>query len=158
MPHGHTTRGGVRAPADEFNKDFLEDIMPYVESHYRTVNDRAHRALAGLSMGGGQTLRIGIPHLDKFAYLGVFSAGLGNAGGAWEQQQAAVLDNAKLKKGLDLFWVGIGKEDRGLESSRATVEMFKKHGFNVVSRESEGGHTWLNWRDYLVEFAPKLFQ
>lgn len=161
MPHGHTTRGGMRQPgqADEFNKDFVEDIMPYVESHYRTLNDRAHRAMAGLSMGGGHTLRIGVPHLDKFAYIGVFSSGLNAQGAtAYEEQNAAILDNAKLKKGLELLWIGVGKEDRVLESSQNTVALFKKHGFTVVDKVSEGGHTWLNWRDYLIEFAPKLFQ
>ena len=177
MPHGHTTRGGFRMPgqADEFSKDFTGDIMPYVETHYRTINDRAHRAMAGLSMGGMQTLNVAIPHLDKFAYVGVFSSGLIGAfggtrpganpqatppdhGAAWSTANAATLDNPSLRKGLKLFWIGIGKDDFLLETSRGTVELLKKHGFAPEVVESEGGHTWTNWRNYLNEFAPKLFQ
>jgi hypothetical protein len=75
MPAGHTSRAGFNMPtkADDFNRDFLDDIMPYVEKNYRVQSDRAHRAIAGLSMGGGQTLNIAIPHLKDFAYIGVFS-------------------------------------------------------------------------------------
>jgi len=144
--------------------------MSLVEKRYRVYTDRKNRALAGLSMGGGQTLNIGIPHLDKFAYLGVFSSGVfgisGNRGGAtnapagptFEEQHQARLDDAKLKKGLKLFWFATGKDDFVIETSRATVAMFKKHGFAVVYKESDGGHTWINWRDYLYEFAPQLFR
>jgi enterochelin esterase family protein len=182
MPAGHTratmfrrgdasTNSAARPPADEFTQDFLTDIVPHVEKNYRVQNGREHRALAGLSMGGGQTLNIGIPNLEKFGYLGVFSSGVfgitgGNRGGgggtntapSFEEQHKAVLDNAKLKKGLKLFWFGTGKDDFLLETSRATVEMFKKHEFDVVYDETPGGHTWIVWRDYLKDFAPKLFQ
>src|SRR5579871_3820065 len=82
MPAGHTSTAGFRAPAageapprDEFQEDFLGDIMPYVEKNYRTINDRGHRAIAGLSMGGSQTLNAAFTKLDKFAYIGVFSSG-----------------------------------------------------------------------------------
>ena len=177
MPAGHTSRFGPRPPGsprpatDEFAKDFLEDIMPYVEQHYRVRTDRQDRAIAGLSMGGGQTLNIGVPHLDQFAYLGVFSSGIfgitgrgfgagtnAPAGPSFEEQNLAILDNSKLKQGLKLFWFATGKDDFLLETSHATVEMFKKHKFDVVFKESAGGHTWINWRDYLNEFAPRLFQ
>ncbi len=84
MPAGHTSASMFRPPStgasrpttDEFVSDFLNDIMPYAEKNYRVYTDRQHRAIAGLSMGGGQTLNIGIPNLDKFAYLGVFSSGV----------------------------------------------------------------------------------
>ena len=79
MPAGHTgpmRSGGPRPAVDEFSQDFMNDIMPYVEKNYRVYKDREHRAMAGLSMGGGQTLNIGIPHLDQFAYLGVYSSGV----------------------------------------------------------------------------------
>lgn len=175
MPAGHTGPfrfGGPRPAVDEFAQDFLNDILPFVEKHYRVQADRKSRALAGLSMGGGQTLNIGIPHLDKFAYLGVFSSGVfGIAGGAprvgatnapagptFEEQHAAKLNDARLKPGLKLFWFATGKDDFLIATSRATVDMFKKHGFQVAYRETEGGHTWINWRDYLNEFAPQLFQ
>jgi enterochelin esterase family protein len=141
-----------------------------VENNYRVQTDREHRALAGLSMGGGQTLNIGIPNLEKFAYLGVFSSGvfgITNRSGAGDPGHPAPAsrsstrrcwDNAKLKKGLKLFWFGTGKDDFLLATSRATVEMFKKHQFDVAYDETAGGHTWIVWRNYLNDFAPKLFQ
>ncbi|MCX5645184.1 MAG: alpha/beta hydrolase-fold protein [Phycisphaerae bacterium] len=179
MPAGHTSpfmfrapsSGSSRPPTDEFISDFLNDIMPYAEKHYRVYSDRQHRAIAGLSMGGGHTLNIGIPHLDQFAYLGVFSSGVfgitgpgrrgatGAASGpSWEEQHKEVLDNAELKKRLKLVWFATGKEDFLVATSRATVEMLKKHGFEVVYQETDGAHTWINWRNYLNEFAPQLFQ
>ena len=175
MPAGHT--GGSRSGssgrgADEFTQDFTNDIMPYVEKNYRTYTDRQQRAIAGLSMGGMQTLNVGIPNLDQFAYLGVFSSGVFGMGGrgpgananansntpTWEQSDQANLDNPKLKKGLKLVWFATGKNDFLIQTSRATVEMLKKHGFDVVFEEIAGAHMWVNWRDYLGEFAPQLFQ
>lgn len=174
MPAGHTSAfrsGGPRLAVDEFAQDFTTDIMPYIEKNYRVSTDRKSRALAGLSMGGGQTLNIGIPNLEKFGYLGVYSsgvfgitgsdrAGATNApiGPTFEEQHKAKLDDAKLKQGLKLFWFATGKDDFLVATSRATVEMFKKHGFNLVYKETEGAHTWINWREYLNEFAPQLFQ
>jgi len=171
MPAGHTSPfrfGGARPSTDEFAQDFLTDIMPHIEKRYRVHADRNHRAMAGLSMGGGQTLNIGIPHLDKFAYLGVFSSGVfgitgGGPGGApqgpkFEDQHKAVLDDAKLKDGLKLFWFATGKDDFLVETTRATVAMFKQHNFDVVYEETAGAHTWIVWRDYLNTFAPQLFQ
>ncbi len=181
MPAGHTTREMPRPASpgatmrDEFAEDFVHDIMPYVEKNYRVLTDRAHTAIAGLSMGGGQTLNISMSHLDQFAYIGVFSAGVFSRGprrpttagdtgpkptvpAEWIEQHATDLDNAGLKPGLKLLWFSTGGEDRLLPVSEATVAMLKEHGFTPVFRESGGGHTWLNWRDYLDEFAPQLFR
>jgi len=208
MPAGHTSqmtggRGPGAAPGeaptrptfdDEFVQDFVNDIMPYAESHYRVQADRAHRAIAGLSMGGSHTLYIALPHLDKFAYIGVYSSGLiGIVGGGrgpgpgrgaappangaapaappaqapppgpnpvtvWEEQHKAELDNAALKKDLKLFWFSTGKDDGLITTTTATVDLLKKHGFNAIFEESPGAHTWINWRNYLNEFAPRLFQ
>jgi enterochelin esterase family protein len=171
MPAGHAGPfrfGGPRPAVDEFSQDFLNDVLPYVEKHYRVLTDRKDRAMAGLSMGGGQTLNIGIPHLDRFAYLGVFSSGVfgitgGGPGGApqgpsFEEQHGKVLEDAKLKEGLKLVWFATGKDDFLVQTSRATVEMLKKHRFDVVYRETEGAHTWIVWRQYLHEFVPQLFQ
>lgn len=171
MPAGHTGpfsfgRGGL--PMDEFIRDFVGDIKPYVESHYRVHTDRANTAVAGLSMGGGHTLSIGIPHLGEFGYLGVFSSGVfgrggrgpggDNAGPSWEEQHKRQLEDASLKEGLKLIWFATGKDDFLIETSRSTVEMLRKHGFDVTYKETEGGHTWINWREYLHEFAQYLFR
>jgi enterochelin esterase-like enzyme len=190
MPAGHTngpTPGmGGPAPAltvaagapDEFTQDFTGAIRPYIERTYRVLNGRDNRAIAGLSMGGSQTLNIAIPHLNDFAYVGVFSSGLlGGAGGrgrgagaaapaapappfgqAWEKQHLAMLDNAAAKRGLKLVWFSTGKDDFLLETSRSTVDLLKRHGFTVEYIESDGGHTWTNWRDYLSQFTPRLFR
>jgi enterochelin esterase family protein len=118
-------------------------------------------------MGGAQTLDLGFERLDQFAYLGVYSSGIfGITGGfgsssseaTWEERHKSTLDDAALKKDLKLVWFATGKEDFLLKTSEATVEMLKKHGFNVVYKETAGAHTWLNWRDYLNEFVPQLFQ
>jgi enterochelin esterase-like enzyme len=163
---------GIGSGPDPFVSDFLTDLLPYVEKNYRVLTDRNSRAIAGLSMGGNQTLNIGIPQLQKFAYIGVFSSGIIDGGRrgapgaadaapvgvAWEKQNAAALDNAANRKGLRLLWFSTGKEDFLLATTRGTVDLLKKHGFSPVFIESEGAHTWLNWRDYLSEFAPQLFQ
>jgi len=170
MPAGHTGPfrfGGPRPSVDEFAQDFLNDLQPYVEKHYRVYTDRQHRAMAGLSMGGGQTLNIAFDNLEEFAYIGVFSSGIFSLGRrgqqddsqpTWEEQNKQTLDNAELKKELKLIWFATGKEDFLIETSRSTVELLKKHGFDVVFNETDGAHTWINWRNYLNEFASQLFQ
>ncbi len=192
MPAGHTRlnrapgappAAGAVPPQDEFVTEFVKDIQPFVEKSYRLLPGRANRAIAGLSMGGGQTLNIALPNLEKFAYVGVYSSGLlsafmrqggpgapaattpppavaslSPAGEAWEKQMQAKLDDAQAKKGLKLLWFATGKEDFLLSTTKGTVELLKKHGFTPVFKESSGGHTWINWRDYLNEFAPQLFQ
>lgn len=171
MPHGHTgpfRMGGGGSIFGEFESEFTADIMPLVEKRYRVHTDRANRALAGLSMGGAHTLNIGIPHLDQFAYLGVYSSGvfgIVQRPGApqppepsFEEKHKPILDDAKLKEGLKLFWFATGKDDFLVETSRKTVEMFKAHKFDVTYQEAEGAHTWDKWREYLNEFAPLLFR
>jgi enterochelin esterase-like enzyme len=170
MPAGHTgafTFGGPRPTVDEFVQDFRNDIRPYVEKNYRVYKDRQHRAIAGLSMGGGQTLNIAIPDLQDYAYVGVFSSGIfslnprnpqSQSGPTWEEQNKQKLDDPKLKKGLKLLWFATGREDFLIGTTKATIELFRKHGFDVVFKESDGAHTWINWRNYLNEFAPQLFR
>jgi enterochelin esterase-like enzyme len=133
--------------------------MPYVESHYRTVNDRPHRAIAGLSMGGAQTLNIAFTHLDWFSAIGVFSSGiLGGNVGDWEKDHLAALDDPMLKKGLKMIWFSTGSDDPLTPTSKASVEMLNRHGFSATFQASTGAHTWVNWRNYLYEVAPQLFR
>jgi len=175
--------GGFLSGTDAFAREFLTVVMPLVEKRYRVMTDRAHTAIAGLSMGGSQTLNIAIPNLQRFAYIGVYSSGLiGEAGGerggrgdaaaapaagsvpaapnpnTWEARNLAMLDNPALKKGLKLVWFSTGKDDFLMPTTKATVDLLKKHGFAVTFDESPGGHTWINWRNYLNTFAPQLFQ
>ncbi len=172
-PGGTALASGASAglPADAFERDFLNDVLPFIEKHYRVYRDQRHRAIAGLSMGGSQTLNIAIPNLTEFGYIGVFSSGLigsfgggrsGAGGGAtgptWEERHAAQLEDARLRRGLRLVWFATGRDDFLMETSRGTVELLRRHGFKVEFRETEGAHTWINWRDYLHEFAQRLFR
>ena len=110
-------------------------------------------------MGGFQTLNISMAHLDKFAYIGVFSSGwFRETPESIESKFGAGLNNANAKKGLRVFWFATGKDDSLIPITRSTVDLLKKHGFNVELQESPGMHTWINWRDYLHQFAPRLFQ
>ena len=175
MPAGHTDAFDLLRSAglpryDDFVQDFLTDIMPYTETHYRVLADRAHRAIAGLSMGGAQTLEIAVAHPEQFSYVGVFSSGiigivplqgpvsLQAPNPPWEQQHATELDQPQGKKNWKLFWFSTGKDDFLLNTTHATVAMFQKHGYKPVFQESAGAHTWINWREYLNQFAPQLFQ
>jgi enterochelin esterase-like enzyme len=175
MPAGHTgtfsfgSGGGnsLQRQMDDFSRDFAGEVRPYIEKNYRAKTDRANRAIAGLSMGGAQTLNVAFNKLEDYGYIGVYSSGIfgitGGFGGAapntqWEDSHRSTLDNAELKKGLERVWFACGKDDFLVQTSKATVEMLKKHKFEVVSKDSDGGHTWLNWRDYLTEFAPMLFR
>jgi enterochelin esterase family protein len=155
-----------------FTLEFVHDVMPYVERHYRVRTDRPNRAIAGLSMGGSQTLDIAFRHLAKFAYIGVYSSGATLGGGRgpapgaapappppnWEAVHLADLDNASLKKGTKLLWLATGVDDRLIANTRTTVELLRQHGFQPEFKETPGAHTWLVWRDYLREFAPRLFR
>jgi enterochelin esterase family protein len=76
----------------------------------------------------------------------------------WESAHAKMLDNPSLKKGVRLLWFATGKDDGLITTTQATVDMLKKHGFAPVFKETPGGHTWINWRNYLNEFVPQLFQ
>ena len=162
-----------------FTDEFVTDIMPYAEKNYRIIPDRQHRAIAGLSMGGSQTLDIAFTHLEKFAYIGVYSSGATLGGGGrrgatpaipaatappqqprpdWEAAHKADLDNVGLKKGTRLVWLSTGVDDGLMPNTKSTVELLKKHGFQPVFKESPGAQTWINWRNYLNEFTPQLFQ
>jgi enterochelin esterase family protein len=166
MPAGHqgpfTFGGGSSLGGDGFVREFERDIRPYVEKHYTTRAGPRSTAIAGLSMGGGQTLDIAVRHLRDFGYVGVFSSGVLGGGAdaveAWGMQHASQLDDKSARASLALVWFATGKEDFLLPTTNATVAMLEKHGLHPVFHGSEGGHVWSNWRDYLHEFAPQLFK
>jgi enterochelin esterase-like enzyme len=167
MPNGHLdqTPPDPGAPASlrgEFAtlpNEFVSDIMPYVESHYRTIPDGPHRAIAGLSMGGAQILNIAFANPDWFSAIGVFSSGiLGGNVTDWEKSHLVALDDPRLKKAWKMIWFSTGSEDNLIMVSKATVEMLNRHSFAATFQESTGAHTWINWRDYLYEVKPQLFR
>ncbi len=172
MPMGHTGSfafgpgNSFEKQMEEFVTDFQQDIKPLVEDRYRIKKGRQHTAIAGLSMGGAHTLQIALDNLDHYAYIGVFSSGVfgidrgtgpDSPRAKWEARYSKGLKDAELKKGLNLVWFGTGKEDFLLGTSRETVAALKSYEFDVQFDETEGGHTWLVWRDYLCDFAQRIF-
>jgi len=162
MPAGHTPTNfrlapGVRMGHDAFNDDMITVILPYLDAHYRTVADRDHRAIAGLSMGGLQALNISLDNSADFAWVGIFSSG-------WfpdNQKEEDDTDLAQYRtsgKPFELYWVGAGKYDIALQNSGATVALLNKSGIRTEVHETGGFHVWINWRDYLKDFAAKIFQ
>ena len=163
MPAGHTPRpGGLFGPPgsrDMFLDDFSKDIVPYVEKNFRVLPGRANRAIAGLSMGGNHTLSIALSHLDQFGYVGVFSSGfLGPKGpDSAAAPYKAALSDPRMNR-LELFWLATGKDDFIMPATKGTLAILDRNGVKYTYKESEGGHTWPNWRAYLNEFVPMLFR
>src|SRR5271170_1598170 len=162
MPAGHISTDfrltpGVRMGHDAFNDDLTKVVLPFIDAHYRTVADRDHRAIAGLSMGGLQALNIALGDSGDFSYVGIFSSG-------WfpntqkEEEDTDVAQFRASGQPFRLFWVNAGQNDIALQNSDATVAILKKAGINVEQHQSPGFHAWNNWRDYLNQFAPLLFQ
>jgi enterochelin esterase-like enzyme len=163
MPHGHTgplVPGAGGLGLQEFENEFRQDIKPYVETNYPVRTDRANTAIAGLSMGGAHTLDLAFGDLAEYGWVGVYSSGIFsiNQNNNWEEAHAATLGDASLKDGLELLWFATGSEDFLLDTSKASVALLQKHQFDVEYVESGGGHTWMNWRDYLHVFAQRLFK
>ena len=164
MPFGHVPekeglpddqRRAYRMTA--FESDILGDVMPLVEANYRTINDAQHRALAGLSMGGGQTLNIGLAHLDTFTYLGAFSSAIFRSE-TDERIDKLLGDGEKLNRNLNLLWIGCGKQDFLFEANKKFVSLLEERNIEHTTRYTDGAHTWIVWRQYLGELLGLLFK
>jgi enterochelin esterase-like enzyme/dienelactone hydrolase len=164
MMDGHATAsqatGGVGGDliarnVRDFERDLVEDVMPFIEASYRTRKDSSSRAIAGLSMGGGQSLTIGLNRLDQFAWVGGFSSYLPNP---TESLRNLLADSKGSQSKLNLLWIACGKEDRLIDNAREMVAVLEKNGIKHQFRETEGNHSWPVWRKHLVEFLPLLFQ
>ncbi|MBI1762042.1 MAG: esterase [Acidobacteria bacterium] len=146
---------------DRFASELLKDVVPFVEKNYRVLPGGANRALAGLSMGGGQTLRTVATNPDQFAYVAVWSMGVNPQVTAdFEQRNAAFLANAaKVNQQIKLFAIACGEKDPlAFAGSKNLDELLKKRGIKHEMQISGGAHTWINWRQYLNEYAQKLFR
>ncbi len=162
--------GGTNRPAGGLNfvgaldDVFIKDLIPMIDSTYRTKADREDRAMAGLSMGGMQTFAITLKHLDKFAWIGGFSGAGGGFGGPVDLKTAnhgAMADPATFNKKVHLLWLGVGTAEP--DFMRASVlnyrDALEKAGIKVVFYESPGtAHEWLTWRRDLKQFTPLLFR
>lgn len=138
---------------DLFSKALLTEIVPRVESEYNVSRDRNDRAIAGLSMGGLESLQIGLTHTDKFAWIGGFSSAVHNLS---YSEKLASLDPKTAN--LRLLWIACGTEDSLIEPNRKLVAFLKTKEMPVTPIETPGLHSWLVWRDNLIHFAPLLFQ
>ncbi len=143
-----------------FVDELMKEVVPFVEKTYRVKAGPENRALAGLSMGGGQTLGVVLSHPDQFAYIGVWSAGLfRDSASEWEQNNEAFLSAAdRFNQSVKLLEISVGDKDSLLAGSKGLAEVLGKRGIKHEVHISGGGHTWINWRHYLSAFAPRLFR
>ncbi len=150
----------VQAVQGSFEESLVNDIIPFIENNYRTLTDKNHRAIAGLSMGGGHTQNITNANPEKFGYIGVMSMGLRNnpRSGSYNEEVHKNQIHAIQENGIKLYWIGCGKDDFLYESVTNLRKFYDDNGFKYEYHESTGGHTWTNWRIYLSELAPRLFK
>jgi enterochelin esterase-like enzyme len=135
-----------------FQDDLLKDIIPYVESHYPVQADAEHRAIAGLSMGGGQALNIGLRHLNTFAHVGGFSSAL------FGRSDNLVADPADAGKRLRLLWVSCGDADTLMNASKSFHTALEEKKVPHVWHVDSGGHAWPVWKNDLYLFSQMLFR
>lgn len=142
------------AAMDAFRRELFEDGLPLAESLYRVKPGAENRAICGLSMGGGQSLTVGLGNLDRFAWVGAFSAAPPSA----EVTQAVLTDPAAANSKLKLLWIGCGQDDFLKTRNEEFVAALKSKEIRHQWELTAGDHSWPVWRRYLAEFAPKLFQ
>jgi enterochelin esterase-like enzyme len=162
MPFGYGvppgTPGASGRNTARFSEDLREDVIPYIEARYRTRADRDHRAIIGLSMGGGESLGIGLNHLELFSYVGGFSAGLSATTDFTRAYAGLIQDPAASNRLLHLLWLGCGRDDGLFPTARRFSDFLTKNNITHTFHESAGAHTWINWRQYLREVSPLLFR
>lgn len=145
-----------------FENSFM-DIVNFVDANYRTIPDKQHRAIAGLSMGGGHSWRITMNNPDLADYVGLFSAAVRwNGHGTSPEDKFPEKEAELLKKQFErnprLYWIGIGEDDFLFELNKQYRHFLDANSYPYTFHRSKGGHTWTNWRDYLVIFAQQLFK
>lgn len=153
MPYGN-----VRPkPMPDFTKDVINDIIPFIEANYPVKTGSKHRAVAGFSVGGGQTLNIGLTNTDKFAYICSYAPYT-----ATEEFQKNFTnwtpDAAKMNKDLKLFTISVGTDDFLYNSVKQNIAMFEEKKIKVKSYIVSGGHTWMNCKKYLATTLTEIFK
>jgi len=169
MPQGHALQGANVGPlvriagetgmfSERFEKDLIGDVIPLVEREYRVYRDADHRAIAGLSMGGGQALSVGLNHIDTFRWVLGFSAAVGGQFMPAEKTFAQLLaDPAAANRKLKLLWISCGKQDFLYQANKQVAQIFQDKGVRLTYKETEGAHVWSVWRKNLEETAQLLF-
>ena len=161
MPNGRAQKndrpvGDIFAAAPafaNFERDLLDDVIPAIQSRYRTHANRENRALAGLSMGGGQSLNFGLTHLDAFAWVGSFSAAPNTRPPA-----ELVTDPAAAKNQLKLLWISAGNKDGLISISQGMHAYLKEKGVPHIWHVDGNGHDATHWRNSLYYFAQLIFR
>jgi enterochelin esterase family protein len=152
---GFSDPGIVKRNYDLYQKALFEEVIPTVEKDYRVSSSRSQRAIAGLSMGGAETLLVGLNNQDRFAYVGAFSSG----GLSGELESAFPgFDGVKTNKALKELWVSCGTSDGLINFNRQLVSWLKGKGAKVDVHETPGRHAWMVWRRNLIEFSQLLFK
>ena len=162
MDCGYATKSGATEtpPANAFEQVLLGDIIPEIDRTYRTMGDREHRALAGLSMGAGQALQIGLTHLDLFSSIGAFSRPPARAFDVKSIYGGVFDDPQTFNKKVHVLWLSAGTVETAIhESAKASAAALGDAGIQTVFMESPGtAHEWQTWRRALHDFAPRLFR
>jgi len=143
-----------------FAKDFIEDVVPYVDAHYRVYADRDHRAIAGLSLGGAQALALGLTHLDLFSRIAAFSPAMGasnNPATGGVDFETVLADSARINSQVKFLWVSCGTEDTLFDSIRYFDGQLSKHKIEHLYRVTAGAHQYPVWQRNLNEVAAILF-
>lgn len=158
MSYGHTpsappVRGSI-GRYESFERDLIEDVIGYVQKNYRVHTDQKNRAVAGLSMGGGQSLSVGLGNLDLFGWVGAFSSAVPES----ENLEKLLVKPESLNEKLKLLWIGCGKKDFLFERNQKFLARLKADKINHVAHITEGAHEWRLWRIYLSVFVPLLFR
>jgi enterochelin esterase-like enzyme len=136
-----------------FERDLLNDLLPFIEKNYPVYNDREHCALAGLSMGGGQSLNFGLGNLDKFAWIGGFSSAPNT-----KKPEELVPDPGEAKKKLKLLWISCGDSDRLISFSQRTHDYLKEKNVPHIYYIEPGAHDFKVWKNDLYMFSQLLFK
>ena len=142
-------------------KEFIEEVIPFIESNYNVIKNADNRAIAGFSLGGRQTLAAGFGNPDKFHYVAAFAPAIGMQD---KEEHLTNFKNGtykpvkKLKKQLKFMFIGTGKEDGLITISEALDQYLTEKGLKHTFYKPEGGHTWMNCRDYLELTVKELFK
>jgi enterochelin esterase family protein len=147
----------------DFGKILLNETIPMIDSKYRTIADNRHRAMAGLSMGGGQSWTIGLKHPEVFSNIGIFSSGMfgGVSYAPFDLEKECpelLADPQAFNDNLDVFYISCGETDPRIEPTKAAVELMRSNGAEIHFTAFPGGHEWQPWRKSLHEFVQLLFK
>lgn len=160
LTDGSWAGGSTKEGMLQLEQELLKDIIPLVEKQYRVLANKENRAIAGLSMGGGQAYIMGLRNLDTFSWIGEFSAGiLSDPAFDINERIPGIYEKAStINKQLKLLWIGCGSDDPRIAGHLQLATTLKQKGIQYEAYNIPGGHEWKVWRNELHQFLPKLFR